>query len=70
MEEKLRKKLAHNLKVERAKNDLTQEQLAELSNVSTKHVTKIENGKVTPSVYIVYKFAKALKTTIDDLLKD
>lgn len=69
MEQEIREKLAHNLKVERAKKNWTQEQLAESSNVSTKHVTKIETLKVTPSVYIVYKFSKALGVTIDDLLK-
>ena len=68
MERELRKVLAHNLRVERAKKELTQEQLAELTNVSAKHVTKIETEKVTPSIYIVYKFAKALEVSVDDLL--
>lgn len=69
MEEDLRKRLAHNLKVERAKSELTQEQLAELSEVSAKHITKIENAKVTPSIYIIYKVAKVLNTSIDELIK-
>lgn len=69
MEKELRKYLAHNLKVERAKNSLTQEQLAELIGISPKHITKIENMKVTPSIYIVYKLARALKTNIDALLQ-
>ena len=68
MEEKLRKNLAHNLKVERAKRELTQEDLAELAGISPKHLTKIENCKVTPSVYMVFKLAKVLGTTIDDLI--
>lgn len=69
MEQDLRKRLAHNLRVERAKNELTQEQLAELSEVSAKHITKIENAKVSPSIYIVYKIAKVLNTSIDELIK-
>jgi len=69
MEQDLRKRLAHNLKVERAKNVLTQEKLAELSGVSAKHITKIENAKVSPSIYIVYKIAKVLNTSIDELVK-
>lgn len=68
MEQDLRKKLAHNLKVERAKNELTQEKLAELSGVSAKHITKIESAKVSPSIYIVYKLAKILNTSIDELV--
>ena len=68
MEEKLRKNLAHNLKVERAKRELTQENLAELAGISPKHLTKIENCKVTPSVYMVFKLAKVLNTSIDNLI--
>ena len=68
MEQELRKRIAHNLKVERAKKSLTQENLAELSGVSVKHITKIETGKVTPSIYIMYKFSKVLDTSIDELL--
>lgn len=69
MEQDLRKRLAYNIKVERAKTQLTQEKLAELSGISAKHITKIENKKVTPSIYIVYKIAKVFNTTIDELLK-
>jgi len=64
----LREKLAHNLKVERAKKDLTQEALAELASISAKHLTKIENKNVTPSIFIVYKLAKALNVTVDTLI--
>ena len=70
MEKELRKILAYNLRVERAKKDYTQEKLAELANISTKHLTKIENENVTPSIYIVYKLAKALSITVDKLLSE
>ena len=70
MEQDLRKKLAHNLKVERAKKELTQERLAELAGISAKHITKIENAKVSPSIYIVYKLAKILDTSIDALISE
>ena len=69
MEQDLRKKLAYNIKVERAKAELTQEKLAELSGISAKHITKIENQKVTPSIYIVYKIAKVFNVCIYYLLK-
>ena len=69
MEQDLRKRPAHNLKVERAKNEISREKLAELSGISAKHITKIENAKVTPSIYIVSKLAKILNTTIDELVK-
>ena len=69
MEQDLRKKLAYNIKVERAKAELTQEKLAELIGISAKHITKIENLKVTPSIYIVYKIARIFNISIDELLK-
>ena len=68
MEQDLRNRLAHNLKIERAKNKLTQEQLAELIEISPKHLTKIEKSKATPSIYMVYKMSKALNVSIDDLI--
>ena len=55
------------MKIERVKKGFTQEKLAGLSEISTKHITKIEKGKVTPSVYLVYKIAKALEVSIDTL---
>ena len=67
MEQELRERIALNMKIERVKKGFTQEKLAEISEISTKHITKIEKGKVTPSIYLVYKIAKALEVTIDTL---
>ena len=67
MEQELRQRIALNMKIERVKKGFTQEKLAEISEISTKHITKIEKGKVTPSIYLVYKIAKALEVTIDTL---
>lgn len=68
MEQELRATLAYNLRVERAKKDISQEYLAEKAEISPKHLTKIENEKVTPSIYIVYKLARALELTVNDLI--
>lgn len=68
MEKIIKKNLAYNLKVERAKKELTQANLAEIANISPKHLTKIENCQVMPSIYLVYKLAKVLKTSIDKLI--
>ena len=67
MEQELRQRIALNIKIERVKKGFTQEKLAEISGISTKHITKIENSKVTPSVYLIYKIAKALEVSIDIL---
>lgn len=68
MEQKLREILARNIRVERAKLDLTQEKLAEMVEISAKHITKIEKAKVTPSIFLVYKIARALNVSIDSLV--
>ncbi len=62
-----RKVLGFNIKVERARKNITQETLAEMAGISTKHVTKIENAGVTPNIYFIYKIAQALDVTIDEL---
>ena len=54
---------------EAIKNSDNQEKLAELAGISAKHITKIESAKVSPSIYIVYKLAKVLDTSIDELVK-
>ncbi len=69
-EETLRKNLAYNLLIERAKKSLTQEKIAELADISDKHIVKIEHCRVTPSIYIVYKLANALNITIEKLIAD
>lgn len=70
MEQKFRDILAINIKVERTRKRLTQEELAEKSGISTKHITKIENARVTPSIYFVYNIARALGVTIDKLVTE
>ena len=67
---KLREVLALNIRVARARKQLTQETLAELAGISVKHVTKIENAQVTTSIYFVYRIAKALDVTIDELITE
>ena len=69
-EKQLRKNLAYHLKVERIKKNITQENLAELAQLSEKHVTKIESSNVTPSIYLVYKMANALNVSVDKLISD
>lgn len=67
MEQELRERIAVNIRIERARKGLSQEGLAELVDISPKHITKIEKARVTPSIFLVYKIAKALGVTIDIL---
>lgn len=56
--------------LEKAKLDLTQDDLARKSGVKYTTPSKIESGVVTkPTVHIMAKIAKALDVTIDKLIK-
>lgn len=67
---KFREILAINIRIARLRKHITQEALAEKADISVKHVTKIENAQVTTSIYFVYKIAKALDITIDELVTE
>lgn len=69
-EQKFRSILGLNIRVERTRKELTQETLAEMVDVSTKHLTKIENGGVTTNIYLISKIAKALDVTVDELITE
>ena len=47
---------------------LTQEQLGEISSVGYKHIGEIERGRKKASVIVVYRLARALETSITDLI--
>ena len=60
--------LGQNIKKERKKQKLTQEQLAENVGISVVFLSQIENNKGIPSLETTYKLACCLGTTIDSLL--
>ena len=62
--------LGINIKTERKKVHMTQEELAEKVDISTVFVSQIENANRKASLETVYKISKALNITIDDLLSD
>ena len=64
----LNKKIADNLRQIRAKNRISQDELAELCGISQQYICKIENEKVNPSIYILFKIADSLKITVNDLI--
>ena len=63
------KKFGKNVKIERIRNDYSQEQLAELLGVSTRTISLIENGLQHPKFFLVVKIAKTLNTDITTFLK-
>lgn len=69
MEDKeLKKRIGDNLRILRAKLRVSQECLAEKAEISPKYLTQIENEKVNPSILIVFKLARALGVTVNDLI--
>ncbi len=49
---------------------LSQEKLAELTDVSQEHISKIESGLKVPSLELLISIANALDVSSDDLLSD
>ena len=66
--ENLLKKFGKNVKIERIKKDLTQEQLAEIMNVSQNYIANIERGKANMSLAKIYELSKFLYVIIEKLL--
>ena len=60
-------KLKNTIKIQRAKKDLTQEQLAELVNVTRKTINTVEKGKFVPSTVLALKLAKVLEVMVEEL---
>jgi putative transcriptional regulator len=64
-----KKTLQNKLKVYRAMEDWTQEELAQRVNVTRKTINTIENGKYVPSTYLALKIAAAFGVTVEDLFQ-
>lgn len=67
--ETLLKKFGKNVKLERVKKDLTQEQLAEIMNVSQNYIANIECGKANMSLAKILELSEFLGTDIETLLQ-
>jgi XRE family transcriptional regulator, regulator of sulfur utilization len=66
---KLPKIISKRIKKLRGELGLTQEDLAEKVGVSRVYVGYVEQGRNTPSLEILEKIAKALKSKLSDLLE-
>ena len=64
------KKLGKKIKIERIKNDLSQEQLAEKTGVSTRTISLIESGLQHPKFLLVVKLVKVLDIDIKKLIEE
>lgn len=60
--------ISDNIRNLRKKKSLTQERLAELANINTTYLGKIERGESSPTIDTLAKIAKALDMSLLDLL--
>jgi len=63
------KPLANKIKVYRAMNDWTQEELAQHVGVTRKTINTIENRKFTPSAYLAIKIARVFGVSVEDVFQ-
>lgn len=59
--------MKNNLKVERAKKNFTQADLAEKVGVSRQTINSIEIGKYTPSTILALKIAAVFDARVEDV---
>ena len=62
--------IGYNFRTKRIERDLSQNELSRLSGVSKPMISSIECDKRIPTVVIAQKIAKALRCTVDELLKE
>ncbi|HNP85953.1 MAG TPA: helix-turn-helix transcriptional regulator [Kouleothrix sp.] len=60
-------RLTNTLKVQRAKHNLTQGELASLIGVSRKTINTIESGRFVPSTLLALQLAHTLHCTVEEL---
>ena len=59
--------MENTLKVLRAMKGLTQEQLAEMLEVTRQTIHAVESGKYNPSLELAFKLARYFDTTIEEI---
>ncbi|HWQ45229.1 MAG TPA: helix-turn-helix transcriptional regulator [Longilinea sp.] len=62
-------RLHNSIKVQRAKHDLTQEQLADRIGVTRKTINTIETGKYVPSTVLALRLARVFRISVEELFQ-
>ncbi|MEQ8909825.1 MAG: helix-turn-helix transcriptional regulator [Vicingaceae bacterium] len=61
--------MKNSIKVERAKKDLTQGKLADLTGVSRQTINAIELGKYVPSALLALKMAQIFECSVEEIFQ-
>ncbi len=64
------KNIGINIKSERLRQGLSQEELAEKCDISRNSVSLIETGKINPTILRVIDIARVLGVDVNTLVKD
>lgn len=59
--------MQNNIRIERARHQITQAELAEHINVSRQTIHAIETGKFVPSTTLALKIAKYFNVKLEDI---
>ncbi|MDR1168921.1 MAG: helix-turn-helix transcriptional regulator [Heliobacteriaceae bacterium] len=65
---KIIKLFASNLRAERARNNYTQEYLAEKADITQEYLARLEGEKYSPSLVVIVNLAIALNVNVDKLI--
>jgi len=68
--EETSRRLSYNIKIARVKRNLKQSYVAEMADISVKHLSNIENNLAVPSVCVAHNIASVFGLKIDDLLAE
>lgn len=69
MKDDTKYKLGRNIKIERIRKDITQEQFAELIDMSVSYVSKLEQGLTSPTALALYKMSCVLNVQMEEFFK-
>lgn len=61
--------MKNNLKVERARLNLSQQELAEAISVSRQTINAIEKGKFNPSTLLALKISRVFNLSVNDIFE-
>ncbi len=61
--------MKNSIKVERARNDLTQAKLAELTGVSRQTINSMELGKYVPSTVLALKLSNIFGIPVNEIFE-
>ena len=69
MNDNIKHKLGRNIKVERIRKYLSQEQFAEMIDMSVSYVSKLEQGLTSPTAIVLFKMSKVLNIPMEEFFK-